>query len=54
MNLDILNQTLYDNQQRIESDRNMKLAILDYAGGILKLSGQHDLDTIASRKLHML
>jgi predicted ATPase/serine phosphatase RsbU (regulator of sigma subunit) len=40
--LDVLNQTLYDNLQRIESDRNMTLAILDYAGGVLKLSGQHE------------
>ncbi|MCU0546632.1 MAG: SpoIIE family protein phosphatase [Oscillatoriaceae cyanobacterium Prado104] len=40
--LDVLNQTLYDNLQRMESDRNMTLAILDYAGGVLKLSGQHE------------
>ncbi|MEP6517271.1 hypothetical protein [Microcoleus vaginatus] len=40
--LDVLNQTLDDNLQRIESDRNMMLAILDYAGGVLRLSGQHE------------
>ncbi|MEK0180391.1 AAA family ATPase [Microcoleus anatoxicus] len=40
--LDIINQTLYDNLQRIDSDKNMTLAILDYAGGVLKLSGQHE------------
>ena len=40
--LDIINQTLYDNLQRIKSGKNMTLAILDYAGGILKLSGQHE------------
>ncbi|MBD1827522.1 AAA family ATPase [Microcoleus vaginatus GB1-A2] len=40
--LDIINQTLYDNLQRINSDKNMTLAILDYAGGVLKLSGQHE------------
>jgi len=46
--LDVLNQTLYDNLQRMESDRNMTLAILDYAGGVLKLSGQHE-ETIVVR-----
>ncbi|MEG3966947.1 AAA family ATPase [Microcoleus sp. T2B6] len=40
--LDVLNQTLYDNLQRMDSSRNMSLAILDYAGGVLKLSGQHE------------
>ncbi|MEG4500669.1 AAA family ATPase [Microcoleus sp. F10-C6] len=40
--LDVLNQTLYDNLQRMESPKNMSLAILDYAGGVLKLSGQHE------------
>lgn len=40
--LDIINQTLYDNLQRINSDKNMTLAILDYAGGVMKLSGQHE------------
>ncbi len=40
--LDVINQTLYDNLQRIDSDKNMTLAILDYAGGVLKLSGQHE------------
>jgi len=40
--LDVLNQTLYDNLQRMDSPRNMSLAILDYAGGVLKISGQHE------------
>ncbi|MEG4353682.1 SpoIIE family protein phosphatase, partial [Microcoleus sp. LAD1_D3] len=40
--LDIINQTLYDNLQRINSAKNMTLAILDYAGGVMKLSGQHE------------
>ncbi|MEG4321298.1 MULTISPECIES: AAA family ATPase [unclassified Microcoleus] len=40
--LDVINQTLYDNLQRMECDKNMSLAILDYAGGVLKLSGQHE------------
>lgn len=46
--LDILNQTLYDNLQRMDSPKNMSLAILDYAGGVLKLSGQHE-ETIVVR-----
>jgi len=40
--LDILNQTLYDNLQRMNSDKNMTLAILDYVDGLVKLSGQHE------------
>ncbi|MEG4533887.1 AAA family ATPase [Microcoleus sp. D2_18a_D3] len=40
--LDVLNQTLYDNLQRMDCPKNMSLAILDYAGGVLKLSGQHE------------
>jgi serine phosphatase RsbU (regulator of sigma subunit) len=40
--LDVINQTLYDNLQRMDCSKNMSLAILDYAGGILKLSGQHE------------
>jgi len=40
--LDVLNQTLYDNLQRMDCPKNMTLAILDYAGGVLKLSGQHE------------
>ncbi|MDJ1168854.1 AAA family ATPase [Roseofilum sp. BLCC_M154] len=40
--LDILNQTLYDNLQRMNSDKNMTLAILDYHQGRVQLSGQHE------------
>ena len=40
--LDVINQTLFDNLQRMDSPKNMTLAILDYAGGVLKLSGQHE------------
>jgi predicted ATPase/serine phosphatase RsbU (regulator of sigma subunit)/tRNA A-37 threonylcarbamoyl transferase component Bud32 len=40
--LDVVNQTLYDNLQRMNSPKNMSLAILDYAKGILTLSGQHE------------
>lgn len=40
--LDILNQTLYDNLQRMKSDKNMTLSILDYHQGWVQLSGQHE------------
>ncbi|HEY9852340.1 MAG TPA: AAA family ATPase [Leptolyngbyaceae cyanobacterium] len=40
--LDIVNQTLYDNLRRMKSDKNMTLAILDYADGVVTLSGQHE------------
>jgi len=30
------------NKLRMDSPRNMSLAILDYAGGVLKVSGQHE------------
>lgn len=40
--LDLLNQTLYDNLQRMKCDKHMTLAILDYHQGRVKLSGQHE------------
>ncbi|MEC4986266.1 MAG: ATP-binding protein, partial [Oscillatoria sp. PMC 1076.18] len=41
--LDILNRTLYQNTARMNSDKNMTLAILDYyAYGQFCLSGQHE------------
>lgn len=40
--LDILNRTIYQNVQRMNSDKNLTLALLDYQDGILKLSGQHE------------
>ena len=40
--LDVVNQTLYDNLQRMNSGKNMSLAILDYAKGVVTLSGQHE------------
>lgn len=40
--LDVLNRTLYGNIQRIDSSKNMTLALLDYANGVIKLSGQHE------------
>ncbi|OUD16335.1 SpoIIE family protein phosphatase [Thioflexithrix psekupsensis] len=40
--LTILNRTLYDNLQRMQSDKNLTLALIDYYEGKLRLSGQHE------------
>jgi len=40
--LDTLNRTIYRNVQRINSQKNLTLALLDYADGTLSLSGQHE------------
>lgn len=51
--LGVLNRTLYDNVQRMGSDRNLTLALLDYqvlpTGGQLRISGQHESVIIARR-----
>lgn len=39
---DTLNRVLYENIQRMNSDRNMTLALLDYEPGLVRLSGQHE------------
>ncbi|NJK64208.1 MAG: ammonium transporter [Synechococcaceae cyanobacterium SM2_3_1] len=40
--LNILNRVIYENLQRMGSDKNMSLLLLDYDGGTLRLSGQHE------------
>lgn len=40
--LNVVNRTLYDNIQRINSDKNLTLALLDYHNGRIRLSGQHE------------
>jgi sigma-B regulation protein RsbU (phosphoserine phosphatase) len=40
--LQVINQTIYDNVQRINSDKNLTLSLLDYHEGCLRLSGQHE------------
>ncbi|GAB4304566.1 MAG: hypothetical protein Fur0025_46340 [Oscillatoriaceae cyanobacterium] len=40
--LDVINRTLYKNMQRIDSPKNMTLALLDYHEGNIYLSGQHE------------
>ena len=40
--MDVLNRTLYANLQRMDSGKNMTLALLEYQDGILNVSGQHE------------
>jgi len=40
--MDILNQAIYENVQRMQSDKNLTLSLLDYKDGRLKLCGQHE------------
>jgi two-component system sensor histidine kinase ChiS len=40
--LDILNRTLYANLQRMDCYKNMTLILIDYADGLITLSGQHE------------
>lgn len=40
--LDVLNRTVYHNAQRMNCDKTMTLALLDYADGVLQISGQHE------------
>jgi phosphoserine phosphatase RsbU/P len=47
--LDILNRTIYGNVQRMSSDKNLTLSLIDYEKGKLILSGQHE-EVIVVRK----
>jgi sigma-B regulation protein RsbU (phosphoserine phosphatase) len=47
--LDTLNRTIYKNVQRMNSDKNLTLAILNYTQGQVSISGQHE-ETIVVRK----
>jgi serine phosphatase RsbU (regulator of sigma subunit) len=40
--LSTLNKTIYQNVQRMESDKNMTLCLLDYEAGKIRVSGQHE------------
>jgi predicted ATPase/serine phosphatase RsbU (regulator of sigma subunit) len=40
--LNILNQTIYHNAQRMGTDKNLTLSLLDYQNGCLQLTGQHE------------
>ncbi|MCT7981981.1 AAA family ATPase [Laspinema sp. A4] len=40
--LSTINRTIYDNVERMNSDKNLTLVLLDYADGVLQISGQHE------------
>jgi len=40
--LNVINRAIYDNVQRMGSDKNLTLALLDYQQGKLNISGQHE------------
>jgi serine phosphatase RsbU (regulator of sigma subunit) len=40
--LDTLNRTLYGNVQRMGTDKNLTLSLIDYVNGEIRLSGQHE------------
>jgi serine phosphatase RsbU (regulator of sigma subunit)/CBS domain-containing protein len=40
--LSTLNRTLFENVQRMSTDKSMTLILLDYQDGIVRLSGQHE------------
>jgi two-component system sensor histidine kinase ChiS len=40
--LSTINRTIYDNVQRMNSDKNLTLSLIDYQPGQLCLSGQHE------------
>ncbi len=47
--LNIINRTIYDNVQRMNSEKHLTLALLDYHNGQIILSGQHE-DMIVVRQ----
>ncbi len=47
--LDTLNRTLYKNVQRMNSDKNLTLVVLNYVDGRLSISGQHE-ETLVVRQ----
>jgi serine phosphatase RsbU (regulator of sigma subunit) len=40
--LDVLNRAVFENMQRMNSDKNLTLTLLDYQNGKLQLTGQHE------------
>ncbi len=51
--LQVLNRALYDNVQRIGSDKNLTLALLDYHQGRITVSGQHEEILIVRKNGHV-
>jgi len=40
--LNIVNKVIYQNVKRINSEKNLTLALIDYTDGVLRLTGQHE------------
>jgi serine phosphatase RsbU (regulator of sigma subunit) len=40
--LNVVNQTIYHNAQRMGTDKNLTLSLLDYQAGQLQVTGQHE------------
>jgi serine phosphatase RsbU (regulator of sigma subunit) len=40
--LDVLNRAVFENMQRMHSDKNLTLTLLDYQNGKVQLTGQHE------------
>lgn len=40
--INVLNRAVFDNVQRMRSDKNLTFSLLDYQGGRLRFSGQHE------------
>lgn len=40
--LKVLNEALFDNVKRMDSDKNLTLSLLDYQNGQVRISGQHE------------
>ncbi|ALG69115.1 AAA family ATPase [Beggiatoa leptomitoformis] len=40
--LAVINRAIYANVQRMQSDKNLSLSLLDYQAGVLRLCGQHE------------
>ena len=40
--LNVVNRTIYHNAQRMETDKNLTLSLLDYQTGTLTITGQHE------------
>jgi serine phosphatase RsbU (regulator of sigma subunit) len=51
--LNVVNQVIYANTQRMKTYKNMTLVMLNYAAGVLRLSGQHE-NVIIIRSLGQL
>ncbi|WP_349649018.1 SpoIIE family protein phosphatase [Candidatus Parabeggiatoa sp. HSG14] len=51
--LSILNRTIYNNIQRMNTDKNLTLSLLDYHKGVLNLTGQHEEVLVVRKNAHV-